>query len=118
MTACEFLAEFEQSRGVTLAERDGKLWVLGTTDVSAHDQRVLRSYREELLAALRGEDCELMPVLTTDRYLAVGLVRVERVWTHPLGDHVAERLLVGLTDFAVAEAETQAAFNHSLRREP
>lgn len=104
ITARQFIEEIERTRGVVFVAQDDELLVLQPEGLTAQERQAIAHHQPELVEALHGRNRALRPFVTVDRYPALGLLQIPETgqWTHPEGDAVGERILVGLVDLATA----------------
>jgi hypothetical protein len=88
-----------------------RLRVRGWSNLPADDRQVVNDRRAELLALLRAEQESpaRQPAITPRDYAALGLMTVNGVVTHPLGDQHAADILAGRISRSAAEEMQQQA---------
>lgn len=95
MTAEQFLATFEKTRGVTVYVNKRRL---RCKKITMEDRATLRHHSAALIAWIgEGKELPLAPVIEKADYLTSGFCKMDNgAWTHPAGDQQYEALLYGL----------------------
>ena len=110
MRCSEFIAHLVE-RGVRCVLRDGRMVARGASTLPTWTRQALAAHRDELTQFLVDTlDQELKPKRARQELIALGFIQLETgVFCHPQGDEKGDRILLGLIDPAVLDAERDIA---------